>query len=58
MSDDLTALLKSHYPYAEPYGVNREFPEKGRDRAAILAELEADPPVRRERPPFPIRARR
>ncbi len=40
MSDDLTNLIKSFYPYAERYGVIRALPEAGRERAEILRELD------------------
>lgn len=39
MSDDLTRLIRSLYPYAERYGVLRGLPEDGRSREAILAEV-------------------
>ncbi len=41
MSDDLTNLIKSFYPYAERYGVIRALPEAGRDRDEILRELDS-----------------
>lgn len=39
MADD-TAPMSSMYPYARRFGVIDRFPEKGRPRAEILAELE------------------
>ena len=36
---DLEAIHRAMYPYAERYGVIREFPEEGMDREAILAQL-------------------
>ena len=39
MSNTVEELLKGLYPYADEYGVIREFPEKGRPTASILEEL-------------------
>ena len=36
---DLEAIHRAMFPYAERYGVIREFPEEGMDREAILAQL-------------------
>ena len=39
MSNTVEELMKGLYPYADEYGVIREFPEKGRPTASILEEL-------------------
>jgi glutamate/tyrosine decarboxylase-like PLP-dependent enzyme len=41
VSEELHDLIKSLYPYAERYGVNRKLPDTGRPREEILAEVEA-----------------
>ena len=43
---DLEAIHRAMYPYAERYGVIREFPEEGMDREAILAQLREMSPRR------------
>ena len=39
MSNTIEELMKGLYPYADEYGVIREFPEKGRSPSSILDEL-------------------
>ena len=40
MSNTIEELMKGLYPYADEYGVIREFPEKGRSTDSIIGELE------------------
>ena len=38
-SMDIEKLLRALYPYADKYGVIRQFPEEGLDEETILAQM-------------------